>query len=155
MTHRDKLCAGREMLALSTSSRLRYQRDFGKCRLAPRRHNGNAPNHAEISPQTQKIKISVSAVTCSCVLFLEDRLRDSDGQRQIATRISHMKSLCAAMAVMTVSTAFVQGEEQATVTPRIAWFGTLESGLKAAERSGKPILLISAAPHCSGVSGVW
>lgn len=40
-------------------------------------------------------------------------------------------------------------------SPRIAWYGTLESGLAAAKRSGRPILLISGAPHCHGVSGIW
>jgi len=38
---------------------------------------------------------------------------------------------------------------------RIAWFATLASGLAEAERSGRPILLTSAAPQCEGVSGMW
>ena len=38
---------------------------------------------------------------------------------------------------------------------RIAWFGTLKSGLAEAERTNKPILLISAAPQCVGVPGIW
>jgi hypothetical protein len=42
-----------------------------------------------------------------------------------------------------------------TVPPRIAWYGTLTSGLAAAKRSGRPILFISAAPQCLGVSGIW
>lgn len=37
----------------------------------------------------------------------------------------------------------------------IQWFATWESGLKEARRTGKPILLVSAAPHCAGVSGIW
>ena len=37
----------------------------------------------------------------------------------------------------------------------IQWFATWESGLKEARRSGRPILLVSAAPHCAGVPGVW
>ena len=37
----------------------------------------------------------------------------------------------------------------------IQWYATLESGLKEAKRTGRPILLVSAAPHCSGVSGTW
>ena len=40
-------------------------------------------------------------------------------------------------------------------TGGIQWFATLESGLKAAEETGRPILFLSAAPHCGGVSGVW
>jgi len=37
----------------------------------------------------------------------------------------------------------------------IQWFATWESGTKEARRSGRPILLVSAAPHCAGVPGVW
>jgi hypothetical protein len=37
----------------------------------------------------------------------------------------------------------------------IQWFGTLESGLRVAARSGRPILLVAAAPHCAGVPGIW
>jgi hypothetical protein len=37
----------------------------------------------------------------------------------------------------------------------IQWFATWESGLDEANRTGKPILLVSAAPHCAGVSGIW
>jgi Spy/CpxP family protein refolding chaperone len=37
----------------------------------------------------------------------------------------------------------------------IQWFATLESARAEARRTGRPILLVSAAPHCSGVSGIW
>ena len=37
----------------------------------------------------------------------------------------------------------------------ISWFATWDSGLREAQRSGRPILLGSAAPHCAGVSGIW
>jgi hypothetical protein len=37
----------------------------------------------------------------------------------------------------------------------IQWFASLESGLREAKRSGRPILLVSGAPHCAGVPGVW
>lgn len=37
----------------------------------------------------------------------------------------------------------------------IQWFATLESARAEAKRTGRPILLVSAAPHCSGVSGIW
>jgi hypothetical protein len=37
----------------------------------------------------------------------------------------------------------------------IPWFATWESGLAEAKRTGKPILLVSAAPSCGGVSGIW
>lgn len=41
------------------------------------------------------------------------------------------------------------------VVPGIAWFGVLQDGLDQARRTGKPIMLISAAPQCSGVPGMW
>ena len=37
----------------------------------------------------------------------------------------------------------------------IQWFATWDSGVDEAARTGKPILLVSAAPHCAGVSGIW
>jgi hypothetical protein len=37
----------------------------------------------------------------------------------------------------------------------IQWFATWESGLREAQRTGRPILLVAAAPHCAGVSGIW
>ncbi|MFP6739389.1 MAG: hypothetical protein VCD34_11685 [Planctomycetota bacterium] len=37
----------------------------------------------------------------------------------------------------------------------IAWYGTLQSALGEAKRTGKPILLVSAAPHCHNISGIW
>lgn len=37
----------------------------------------------------------------------------------------------------------------------IQWFATLDRGLAEAKRTGKPILFVSAAPHCAGVSGMW
>ncbi|MBC8262274.1 MAG: hypothetical protein H8E43_10695 [Planctomycetia bacterium] len=37
----------------------------------------------------------------------------------------------------------------------IAWYGTWEAAKSEAERTGKPILLLSAAPQCQGVPGIW
>ena len=37
----------------------------------------------------------------------------------------------------------------------IAWFGTWDPGLAEAKRTGRPILLMSAAPFCGGVPGMW
>lgn len=45
--------------------------------------------------------------------------------------------------------------QAAEVVPKIAWFGTLKSGLAEARETGKPILFVSAAPHCLGVPGEW
>lgn len=37
----------------------------------------------------------------------------------------------------------------------IAWYTELDAGLAEAKQTGKPILLMSAAPSCGGVPGVW
>ena len=47
----------------------------------------------------------------------------------------------------------VPGSEK--VVPGIAWYGVLEDGFKEAERTGKPILFITAAAQCNGVPGLW
>src|SRR5262249_29056826 len=46
-------------------------------------------------------------------------------------------------------------EEQVGKVGGIQWYSTLKSGLAAAKLTGQPILLVSAAPHCAGVSGIW
>lgn len=38
---------------------------------------------------------------------------------------------------------------------KIAWYGNLADGLRVARQTGKPILLISAAVQCRGVSGIY
>ena len=43
----------------------------------------------------------------------------------------------------------------ATAADQIAWHGTWKGGLAEAQRTGKPILLISGAPQCHNVPGVW
>lgn len=40
-------------------------------------------------------------------------------------------------------------------TPKIAWYGTLSAGLDEAKRSNRPIFLVSAAPQCQNVAGMW
>lgn len=37
----------------------------------------------------------------------------------------------------------------------VAWWGTWDGALAEAKRTGKPILLLSAAPQCHGVPGIW
>jgi hypothetical protein len=37
----------------------------------------------------------------------------------------------------------------------IAWYGSWEVGLAEAKRTQRPILLMSAAPQCHGVPGMW
>ncbi len=37
----------------------------------------------------------------------------------------------------------------------IHWYGILDDGLAAARQLERPILLVSAAPQCAGISGMW
>ena len=37
----------------------------------------------------------------------------------------------------------------------IVWYGTLKAGIAEAKRLNRPVLLLSAAPHCHNVSGIW
>src|SRR5436305_1378910 len=46
-------------------------------------------------------------------------------------------------------------DEQVGKAGGIQWYSTLKSGLAASKLTGQPILLVSAAPHCAGVSGIW
>lgn len=43
----------------------------------------------------------------------------------------------------------------APTTGGIAWFGRWDDAKAEAERTGRPILLMSAAPQCSGAPGMW
>lgn len=44
---------------------------------------------------------------------------------------------------------------RAAAATGIAWYGTWERGLSEAKRLKRPILLVSAAPQCNHVSGMW
>ncbi len=46
-------------------------------------------------------------------------------------------------------------ENAAKAPAGIQWFATLASARAEAARTGRPIFLVSAAPHCAGVSGIW
>lgn len=37
----------------------------------------------------------------------------------------------------------------------IVWYGVLADGVAEAIETGKPILLMSAAPQCAGAPGMW
>jgi hypothetical protein len=37
----------------------------------------------------------------------------------------------------------------------IQWYGTLDGGMEESKKTGRPILLMSAAPQCHNISGVW
>ena len=46
-------------------------------------------------------------------------------------------------------------QDWSQVEQRVAWHGTWAAAEAAAEASGRPILLVFAAPHCSQVPGIW
>ena len=54
-----------------------------------------------------------------------------------------------------IGVADVTKSNDINVTPKIAWYGKLTDGLAEAKRSRRPILLVSAAPQCQNVSGMW
>ena len=43
----------------------------------------------------------------------------------------------------------------AEIPSGITWYGVLDEGLAEAQRTQRPILLLSAAPQCAGVPGLW
>ena len=46
-------------------------------------------------------------------------------------------------------------QTKSEIRPKIAWYGQLKDGLAEAKRSNRPILLVSAAPQCEAVPGIW
>ncbi|MDA0948444.1 MAG: hypothetical protein O2799_07975 [Planctomycetota bacterium] len=44
---------------------------------------------------------------------------------------------------------------QPQTEPQIAWFGRWADAAAEAKRTGRPILLMSAAPQCQAVPGIW
>ena len=71
------------------------------------------------------------------------------------TKVTTTIAIATAMAAAFFGAAFAQPVADEVVSPKIAWYSTLASGLAEAERSNRPILLISGAPQCLGVSGTW
>jgi hypothetical protein len=49
-----------------------------------------------------------------------------------------------------------EAKESASRRPaQIQWFGNWKQAQAEAKRTGRPILLTSAAPQCAGVPGMW
>jgi hypothetical protein len=53
------------------------------------------------------------------------------------------------------SNAQAPASKAAAKAEKIAWHGTWKGGLAEAQRTGKPIMLVSAVPQCHSVPGVW
>ena len=59
------------------------------------------------------------------------------------------------VAVFLGAGAWALAQEDPAKHGKIAWHGTWKGGLAEAQRTGKPILLVSAVPQCHSVPGVW
>ena len=72
---------------------------------------------------------------------------------------SLLKSFIATLLALSVSVCHAQHQEKSESPFKddgeIQWYSTLDSGLAAAKEMERPILFVSAGPHCGGVSGVW
>ena len=62
---------------------------------------------------------------------------------------------CAFLAAPFFSNAQAEALKGAVKTENIVWHGTWKGGLAEAQRTGKPILLVSGVPQCHNVPGVW
>ena len=65
-----------------------------------------------------------------------------------------------ALGVLAVASSLVSAQtpavaEKPTAAAAIQWYATWDSGLAAAKATGRPILLVSAAPHCHEAPGIW
>jgi hypothetical protein len=58
-----------------------------------------------------------------------------------------------ALLVLSSTPAIAQPSAETKSDAIIPYYATLDRGLAEAKRTGKPILFVSAAPHCAGVSG--
>ncbi|MDC0574950.1 thioredoxin family protein [Pirellulaceae bacterium] len=73
----------------------------------------------------------------------------------IASGILTIQSVHAQLGPPTGSTYGGSVPSSRNVVAGIAWYGVLADGLAEAKRTGKPILLITAAAQCNGVPGMW
>ncbi len=69
--------------------------------------------------------------------------------------------VCGVLGAMTAVGVDAQSPQPAPVAPATAvpsgvqWFTELRAGLEEARRTGRPVMLLAAAPSCGGVSGMW
>lgn len=59
--------------------------------------------------------------------------------------------------IILVALLVVIGDAHAEENPaeRIAWHANLEKGLALAKQTNRPVFLVSGAPSCLGVPGIW
>jgi hypothetical protein len=68
-----------------------------------------------------------------------------------------MRPMSVAAALLFASSFFAlsRAEDASQAAGGIQWFASWEQGAAEAKRTGRPILLVAAAPHCHEVSGLW
>ena len=49
----------------------------------------------------------------------------------------------------------VDSDKPAGERELIQWYGAWDAAKREAKRTNRPILLLSAAPQCRGISGIW
>lgn len=110
--------------------------------IAPSR--GGVTELCELSVENSKIRaLNESVARYGLVITVHATIDGNEGMT--CFRISFFAML---LVIATIAVA----EDP---TPRIAWYGQLADGLAEAQRTGRPILLVSGAPQCHGVPGVW
>ena len=64
-----------------------------------------------------------------------------------------MRLIICLTAMIAVNLCSAQGKS--AIPSGIAWHGVLTDGLADAKATNRPIMLLSAAPQCAGVPGMW
>ena len=65
-----------------------------------------------------------------------------------------MKRLLVCLSLLLIMTTASASTEE-NPPKRIAWHGNLEKGLALAKQTNRPVFLVSGAPACLGVPGIW
>jgi len=65
----------------------------------------------------------------------------------------HICLLISTALMISVTSCYAQGNSK--IPSGIAWHGVLTDGLADAKATNRPIMLLSAAPQCAGVPGMW
>lgn len=66
---------------------------------------------------------------------------------------AYMQVLICLALTSAASSSCAQGKPE--IPSGIAWHGVLTDGLADAKATNRPIMLLSAAPQCAGVPGMW
>ena len=80
---------------------------------------------------------------------------DITRKERIMKRMILLLSCCLWVAPQVSSAQQVPVKATKAKAKKIAWHGTWKGGLDEAQRTGKAILLLSAAPQCHSVPGIW